>query len=586
MKKPGDNVSAVITAIAAAVAMVVAVVLPLTFFYSFLAREKSVLETEAEINARIASAVVNANPELWRFQTIKLEEFLQRRSRHGHPEIRRIVDIEGKTIAESLDPLGPPLLWASAYISDAGLQVAEIRVGRSLRPLIFRTVGVAFVSLLLAAVIFVVLRIWPLRALDRALAENRRLVDTLEQRLAEITAAQNRLASLYEIGFATSGTLNVQEVLRLLMDKIALFSPNTAVQVWLADSKTGSFESAACSNMDEARWKRRKRDRIPKLVEEAVTHKKPVIVRDVRTDPRTMDPEFFRDQGFISYIGLPMVVRGNVLGDLVLVTREEHSFADDEIAFLTAIANQAAVAVCNSQLYEKTLRQADDLKRSNAELEQFAYVASHDLQEPLRMVAGYTGLLAKRYKGKLDQEADQFIDFAVDGAKRMQQLINDLLVYSRLGTRGKELVPTDCELVFSKTLAGLGMAVQESGAKITHDSLPMVVADGTQLGQLFQNLISNGIKYRNSKPPEIHLSCSKDGDHWLFSAKDNGIGIDPKFSEKIFELFHRLHTREEFDGTGIGLAVCKRIVERHGGRIWVESALGEGATFYFTLPAC
>jgi light-regulated signal transduction histidine kinase (bacteriophytochrome) len=322
------------------------------------------------------------------------------------------------------------------------------------------------------------------------------------------------------------------------------------------------------------------------LVEEAITSRSPVIVRNVRTDPRALDSGFFRDQGLISYIGLPMVAHGRTVGDLVLVTREEHVFADEEVAFLSAAANQAAIAVSNSQLYEKTQRQAEDLKRSNKELEQFAYVASHDLQEPLRMIAGYTSLLAKRYRGKLDQEANEFIDFAVDGAKRMQGLINDLLTYSRVGTRGKELAPTSSEDVLAKTLAGLGMAVQESGAKITHDPLPTVMADDTQLRQLFQNLMSNGIRYRNSKPPAIHISCRQDGEHWLFSVKDNGIGIDPKFSEKIFVLFHRLHTREEFDGTGIGLAVCKKIVERHGGRIWVESALGEGSTFYFTLPAC
>ena len=226
-----------------------------------------------------------------------------------------------------------------------------------------------------------------------------------------------------------------------------------------------------------------------------------------------------------------------------------------------------------------------ELALSNKELEQFAYVASHDLQEPLRMITSYTTLLSKRYAGKLDQDADEFIGFAVDGAKRMQGLINDLLAYSRVGTKKKELAPTNSEAVLTATLKTLDMAIQEAAATITHDTLPTVTADATQLGQLFQNLIGNALKYRNSKPPVIHVGSRRDGDHWLFSVQDNGIGIDGKFAEKIFIIFQRLHTREEYAGTGIGLAVCKKIVERHGGKIWVESELGHGSMFYFTLPS-
>ena len=226
-----------------------------------------------------------------------------------------------------------------------------------------------------------------------------------------------------------------------------------------------------------------------------------------------------------------------------------------------------------------------ELALSNKELEQFAYVASHDLQEPLRMITSYTTLLSKRYAGKLDQDADEFIGFAVDGAKRMQGLINDLLAYSRVGTKKKDLAPTNSEAVLTATLKTLDMAIQDAAATITHDTLPTVTADATQLGQLFQNLIGNALKYRNSKPPVIHVGSRREGDHWLFSVQDNGIGIDGKFAEKIFIIFQRLHTREEYAGTGIGLAVCKKIVERHGGKIWVESELSHGSMFCFTLPA-
>ena len=234
---------------------------------------------------------------------------------------------------------------------------------------------------------------------------------------------------------------------------------------------------------------------------------------------------------------------------------------------------------------EALVQKAEELARSNTELQQFAYVASHDLQEPLRMLSSYSQLLSKRYQGKLDQKADTYIGFIVDGAKRMQVLINDLLTYSRVGTRGKPLGPTDCEAVLKAALTSLQIAIRESGAVVTQDPLPTVMGEESQLGQLFQNLIGNGIKYRNSSAPKIHVSCRQEAGDWLFSMKDNGIGIDPQYAERIFIIFQRLHTREEYPGTGIGLAVCRKIVERHGGRIWVESEVGKGATFYFTLPA-
>ena len=224
-----------------------------------------------------------------------------------------------------------------------------------------------------------------------------------------------------------------------------------------------------------------------------------------------------------------------------------------------------------------------ELGRSNADLQQFAYVASHDLQEPLRMVSSYTQLLERRYKGKLDADADDFIAFAVDGANRMQRLIQDLLAYSRVSRGSRQFEPTSVESALRYALDNLRNAVNESGAVVTHDLLPTVMGDEKQLAQLFQNLLSNAIKFRGRERPCIHVSARQTEGEWVFSVRDNGIGLDPQYADRIFVIFQRLHTSQEFGGTGIGLAICKKIVERHGGRIWVESELGKGATFYFTI---
>ncbi len=234
---------------------------------------------------------------------------------------------------------------------------------------------------------------------------------------------------------------------------------------------------------------------------------------------------------------------------------------------------------------EEIRHYAEDLKRSNQELEHFAYVASHDLQEPLRTVSSYSQLLARRYRNRLDADADDFIAFIVDGAGRMQTLINDLLTFSRIGTRGRPFAPVDGASLVASARGNVDAAIVESAAVITHDPLPTLVGDRTQLTQLFQNLFSNAIKFRRpGQAPRIHVSAARCDGAWKLSVRDNGIGIEPQFFERIFIIFQRLHGREEYPGTGIGLAVCKKIVERHGGRIWVESDPGTGSTFHFTLP--
>ena len=292
--------------------------------------------------------------------------------------------------------------------------------------------------------------------------------------------------------------------------------------------------------------------------------------------------EVLRQEG----LDVPVIVVSGSLGELTAVECIKQGAADyvlkDNLARLPESVRRA---LREKRLREENQRAQQELARSNQDLEQFAYVASHDLQEPLRMVATYTQLLAERYRGKLDDNADKYIHYAVDGALRMQVLVQDLLAFSRVGRQDSPLQNTDCNAVVETALKNLQTCVDDSKAKVVCDGLPVMVADEMQLLQVFQNLIGNAIKFHGSNSPEIHIRASKAGKEWVFSVADNGIGIDPEHANIIFAIFKRLHTRAEYPGSGIGLAICKKIIERQGGRIWVESQRGQGSTFKFTLPA-
>jgi signal transduction histidine kinase len=293
------------------------------------------------------------------------------------------------------------------------------------------------------------------------------------------------------------------------------------------------------------------------------------------------------------HINMPIVHRGEVIG-LLQVANKENDYIERDIHLMKKISDFIA-PVLNARLQQDRMQKAqklslielkareEELQRSNKELEQFAYMASHDLQEPLRMVSSYNQLLEKRYKDQLDQDAKDFIGFAVDGANRMQRLIDDLLSYSRVNTRGQPFVAVDSQAILGDALANLQSQIEETGAVVTNDALPKIKGDESQLLRIFQNLIENALKFRGSKSPRIHISAKNQKKSWLFSIKDNGMGIDPKYKDKIFVIFQRLHSKTEYKGTGIGLTICKRIVERHGGQIWIESKLNEGSTFYFTI---
>jgi signal transduction histidine kinase len=294
--------------------------------------------------------------------------------------------------------------------------------------------------------------------------------------------------------------------------------------------------------------------------------------------------------GLRGAFALPVLAGDRVLGAIEFFSREPRSPDRWLLQVTVAIGGQIGQLMARRNAeddvraaHDQLEMKARELARSNEELQQFAYVASHDLQEPLRMVSSYTQLLGRRYGDKLDGDAREFMEFIVDGAARMKQLIEDLLAFSRVGTRGHGFEEVASEDALAKALVNLRVAAQASAAIVTHGDMPVVVADGGQLVQIFQNLVGNAIKFHGDAPPRIHVAGEEREQVWVFTVKDNGIGLDTQYSDRIFMMFQRLHNKTEYPGTGIGLAICKKIVDRHGGRIWVESQPGQGCTFGFTL---
>jgi signal transduction histidine kinase len=291
-------------------------------------------------------------------------------------------------------------------------------------------------------------------------------------------------------------------------------------------------------------------------------------------------------------LDIPLILVSGALGDVTAVECIKRGATDyvlkDGLARLPEAIRRALqekrTRRLRRQAEEDLARKAEELARSNSDLEQFAYVASHDLQEPLRMVAAYTQLLGERYRGKLDENADKYIGYASEGALRMQTLIQDLLAFSRVGRKDSAGGRVDCDAAMAEIMMSMGPAINESGAVVTYAALPTVWAERSQMTQLFQNLIGNAIKFRGEEKPAISVQVEKAGQQWLFTVSDNGIGIAPEYAENIFVVFHRLHARTEYPGNGIGLAICKKIVERNGGKIWVEPGIGHGSVFKFTLP--
>jgi PAS domain S-box-containing protein len=409
-----------------------------------------------------------------------------------------------------------------------------------------------------------------------------RIIDARKQAEARQAREHRHVALRADIGAALSHKGSLADMLRASAEAIVRRLEVAFARIWTLNAASNVLELEASAGLYTHLDGPHGRVPVGQFkIGRIAERREPHLTNDVAHDPEVGDPAWAARTGMVGFAGYPLVADGACIGVVAMFSHT--AIPDDTLNAIAAVADVIAQGIERKRAEHALEIRAGELARSNAELERFAYVASHDLQEPLRMVASYTQLLGRRYKGKLDGAADEFIGFAVDGANRMQALINDLLTFSRVGTRAGQLAHASLEKPFASAIANLKAAIDESAATVTHDPLPALAIDAHQMVQLFQNLIGNAIKFRSTAPPVIQVSAQPDGADWRFCVRDNGIGISSEFFDRLFVLFQRLHTRAEYPGNGIGLAICKKIVERHGGRIWVEAEPGAGTAMWFTL---
>ncbi len=414
---------------------------------------------------------------------------------------------------------------------------------------------------------------------------------------AEANRLARQNATIAEIGRIISSSLEIEDVYAGFAEQTRNLIPFDRLSVNLILSETDAFMPAYVFGMAvPGRGVGEVSPLDGTLSAEVRRHRRAIVYHS--TTPAEALRRFHGlaseyEIGLRSFLSVPLIYGDEVIGILNFRSREMNAYTDHDAELAELIAAQVAGAIANSRLHAQTVerdmilqQQAEELIRSNADLEQFAYAASHDLQEPLRVIAGYVHLLEERYADQLDDDARDFIGFTVDATHRMRTLINDLLEYSRVESHGNPFETVDCNSALSEAMADLEVSISESEATITSDRLPEVFGDPVQIAHVLENLIANAIKFRREDAaPLIHVSSGRNGEGWQISVRDNGIGIRPRYHDRIFGMFKRAHKRSKYPGTGIGLALCSKMVERHGGRMWVESEVGQGSTFHFTIPA-
>lgn len=394
-------------------------------------------------------------------------------------------------------------------------------------------------------------------------------------------AQENEL--LVEIGRIISSSLDIDRVyagfagqLRKLIqfDRLAIslvdLDDNTFANAYVLGPTIPGRERGAVTSLEGT------------ITNAAVVSRRPVVIQG---DPNVLEKQYPNSIGYPSIVLAPMIYRGQLFGVLNARSSVHDAYTEKDAEIMSRVAAEITPAVANSLLYADMVRIQQELARSNDDLEQFANAASHDLQEPLRTITSYIGLIRDRYADTLDDSAREFIHFAIDGAERMRRLIDDLLEYSRIATQSGPFEPVNCNDVLTATLENLDQAIKQAGAMVECSELPEIKGDESQLSRMFQNLIGNALKFRGQTEPHIRVWAELHGDQWVFSVQDNGIGIAPDYQPHIFGMFTRLHSKSRYEGTGIGLALCNKIAQRHGGRIWVESEVDKGSTFRFGIPA-
>ncbi len=399
---------------------------------------------------------------------------------------------------------------------------------------------------------------------------------------ANALAFENQI--LGEIGRVVSSSLDINDVYAGFSKQLSRLIEFDRLAISLVDLEDNTFTNAYISGDDvEGRQPGQIALLDGTVTNEAVLSRRAMIVQGTPEELEARYPNLIRHR-YPSVVLAPLIYRGELFGVLNARSTKMHAYTDADTEIMSRVAAQIAPTIANSLLYADIVRTQQDLARSNTDLEQFAYAASHDLQEPLRTITSYLDLITSRYADRLDDTAMEFMGFAMDGAQRMRTLINDLLEYSRVDVRGQPLEPVNCNSVLDAALSNLGQTISSTGAKVESSPLPVINGDESQLSRLFQNLIGNALKFRDKRKPRVQIWAELQGEDWVFAIKDNGIGIDPEYQAKVFGMFARLHSQARYSGSGIGLALCSKIAQRHGGQIWVESEPGKGSTFRFTIP--